>query len=72
MKVQQILLAKRCAHRPGASLAALQFVTLVANLGGYIGKSSGGPPGSIVIARGFGRVLTAAAALTTAKKLGDL
>ena len=67
-----ILLTKRCDHRPGASLTALQFVTLVANLGGYTGKSSGGPPGSIVIARGFERVLTAAAALTAAKKLGDL
>lgn len=67
-----ILLTKRCAHRPGASLTAMQFVTLVANLGGYTGKSSGGPPGSIVIARGFDRVLAAATALTTAKKLGNL
>ena len=28
-------------------------VTWLANLGGYTGKSSGGPPGPIVIGRGF-------------------
>ncbi len=35
-------------------------VRWIADLGGYTGKSSGGPPGSIIIARGFERVRDAA------------
>jgi hypothetical protein len=35
-------------------------VRWIADLGGYTGKSSGGPPGSITIARGFQRVRDAA------------
>ena len=51
-----ILLTARCKWKLGAELTAEQFVGLVANLGGYTGKSSGGPPGSIVIRRGFEHV----------------
>jgi hypothetical protein len=40
-----------------------QAVRWIADLGGYTGKSSGGPPGSITIGRGFARVLTVAEAL---------
>jgi hypothetical protein len=58
-----ILLTKRCKWKPGASLTAEQFVLLVANLGGYTGKSSGGPPGAIVIRRGLDRVEASAATL---------
>jgi hypothetical protein len=53
-----ILLTERCKWKPGDALTAEQFVRLVANLGGYTGKSSGGPPGSIVIRRGFEQVET--------------
>jgi hypothetical protein len=35
-------------------------VRWIADLGGYTGKSSGGPPGSITIARGFERIQDAA------------
>jgi len=48
-----ILLTPKCRWQPGADLTAAEFVGLVANLGGYTGKSSGGPPGSIVLRRGF-------------------
>ena len=42
----------------------LEEATLwVAQLGGYTGKSSGGPPGSIVLARGFKEVAAAVRAL---------
>ncbi|WP_394827214.1 hypothetical protein [Pendulispora albinea] len=37
-----------------------QATLWIAELGGYTGRSSGGPPGSIPIARGLERVLIAA------------
>jgi hypothetical protein len=40
-----------------------QAVRWLADLGGYTGKSSGGPPGAITIARGLHDVLVAAAAI---------
>ena len=58
-----ILLTEGCKWRPGDNLTAEQFVRLVADLGGYTGKSSGGPPGSIVIRRGFEQVETSARTL---------
>jgi len=64
-----ILLTSRCRWPIGAELNAAEFVLLVANLGGYTGKSSGGPPGSIVIRRGFDQVLAASRALEAMSKL---
>ncbi|HXS15600.1 MAG TPA: IS4 family transposase [Polyangiaceae bacterium] len=64
-----ILLTTRCRFKPGDELNTAEFVLLVANLGGYTGKSSGGPPGSIVIKRGFDQVLAAGRALEAASKL---
>jgi hypothetical protein len=40
----------------------------VADIGGYTGKSSGGPPGIRVIARGFERVEAAAVAIASLRK----
>jgi hypothetical protein len=62
-----IVLTERCKWKPGAELTIEQFVLLVANIGGYTGRSSGGPPGSIVIARGLDRVTAAAAAFAAAR-----
>ncbi len=64
-----ILLTSNCKWKPGAELNAGQFVLLVANLGGYTGKSSGGPPGSIVIKRGFDDVLAASRAIEALSQL---
>lgn len=51
-------------YRPGHTPSIAQAVRWIAELGGYTGaKSSGGPPGTIVIARGLQRVHTAALAL---------
>lgn len=46
-----------------AALTLGQAVRWVAELGGYTGKSSGGPPGVVVIVRGLIEVLAAAKAL---------
>jgi hypothetical protein len=45
-----------------------QMVDLVAKLGGYTGKSSGGPPGPTTLARGLRRVIDAAK--VTARLMG--
>lgn len=62
-----IVLTERCKWKLGQPLTIEQFVLLVANIGGYTGRSSGGPPGSIVIARGLDRVTAAAAGLAAAR-----
>jgi hypothetical protein len=49
-----------------------QAVLWIAELGGYTGKSSGGPPGSVTIRRGFDDVLTAAAVIDALEKAGRL
>ena len=58
-----ILLKRRIKKRnervPGAMPTIGQATLWVAQLGGYTGKSSGGPPGSITIRRGLDRLLPA-------------
>ena len=46
-------------------LTLSKVVRWIADLGGYTGKSSGGPPGQKVIARGLDQVVPAAKALQT-------
>ena len=50
---------KKCTETiPTTGMPSIgQAVRWIAELGGYTGKSSGGPPGSITIARGFERLL---------------
>lgn len=48
-----ILLSETKKWKPGDDPDLETFVALVAQLGGYTGKSSGGPPGSITIGRGL-------------------
>lgn len=54
---------KRTETVPVAMPTIEQAVRWIADLGGYTGTSSGGPPGSITIRRGFERVSAAATAL---------
>jgi hypothetical protein len=50
------------------SVPTIHEVTLwIAQVGGYTGKSSGGPPGSVTLARGLDRVSTTARALEALK-----
>jgi hypothetical protein len=52
----------------GARPTLGEMTRWVADIGGYTGKSSGGPPGIRVIARGFERVEAAAVAVATLRK----
>lgn len=56
----------------GVSLGARptlgEMTRWVADIGGYTGKSSGGPPGIRVISRGFERVAAAAVAIASLRK----
>jgi hypothetical protein len=46
-----------------------QVVAWLADIGGYVGKSSGGPPGAIVIARGLDRIASVARILADGAEL---
>jgi hypothetical protein len=58
-----ILIRKPARVRRGASVTIADAVRWLADLGGYTGKSSGGPPGAIVIARGLDHIQSAAVLL---------
>lgn len=51
-----IILSRTRKYEPGQDLTLQQAVTVIAEAGGYTGKSSGGPPGSTTIRRGLDRV----------------
>jgi hypothetical protein len=67
-EIEALLLLKRKQKKrtedvPDAMPSIGQAVRWLADLGGYTGKSSGGPPGSVTIGRGFARVQAAAEVL---------
>jgi Transposase DNA-binding len=51
-----VRLARPHDHTRGATPTIAQAVYWIARIGGYTGKSSGGPPGALVIARGLRRI----------------
>jgi len=61
--VAAIVLSETQRFKVGDVLTLEQAVRLIADIGGYTGKSSGGPPGARVIQRGLDRVLPAARVL---------
>jgi len=66
-----VLRRKRTAFQLGDVPTLGELVRMIADLGGYTGKSSGGPPGPTVIARGLERIDVAAQvvkAMRTRKK----
>lgn len=65
-----ILLSRHPGYARGDELTLAQAVRLIADLGGYTGKSSGGPPGTRVIQRGLDRVLAGAALLEALQRSG--
>jgi hypothetical protein len=54
---------RRLKQIPDDQLTLSQAVVWVAELGGYTGKSSGGPPGAVTISRGLEKVMLAATVL---------
>jgi hypothetical protein len=62
-----IILTKTKRHRIADNLTLQQAVWLIAQVGGYTGKSSGGPPGAQTIARGLQFVAPAAAVLAATR-----
>jgi hypothetical protein len=73
-EVQAIVLLKRRAGRKIANgnPTLLQATLWLAELGGYTGKSSGGPPGTVTLARGLLRVRAAADAIEMLRAEGKL
>lgn len=67
-----ILLRRPTAVSLGASVTLGQLVRWIADIGGYTGKSSGGPPGIRVISRALDRVDAAAEALRVTRGATDL
>jgi hypothetical protein len=63
---------KRTETIPDAVPTLAQATLWLAELGGYTGKSSGGPPGSITIRRGLDYIAPAAVALEMLEKEGKL
>jgi len=64
-------LKKRNETLPDATLTIGEATTWIARLGGYTGKSSGGPPGAITIRRGFERVRPAAQVFAALAESGE-
>lgn len=54
---------KPAKYKPGDNPPLGDLVLLLARLGGYVGKSSGGPPGATVIGRGLDRIASFAEGL---------
>jgi Transposase DNA-binding/Transposase DDE domain len=62
--------ALKNVRRSGRSIATIGRITLwIAELGGYTGKSSGGPPGAITLGRGLAQIYPVARALRNVEKL---
>ncbi|HET9621127.1 MAG TPA: IS4 family transposase, partial [Kofleriaceae bacterium] len=66
-----IALRKPKGVAPGATPTLGEVTRWIADIGGYTGKSSGGPPGIRVLSRGFDRVEAAASALTNLRELSQ-
>ncbi len=66
-----IVTRKRTGRSPGDVPTIGQAVTWLAEIGGYTGKSSGGPPGATVITRGLLRIEALAAYLEIQRSDAD-
>lgn len=69
---EKLLPAKYLIWQPGDEMSSKDFVYLLACFGGYTGKSSGGPPGTITIRRGLEYLTPAVAALEAASAFENL
>jgi hypothetical protein len=67
-----IALRKPKGVTPGATPTLGEVTRWIADIGGYTGKSSGGPPGIRVLSRGFDRVEAAAIAFANLRELSRI
>jgi hypothetical protein len=65
-----IVLSRTKRYGVGAVITLEQAVALIAAIGGYTGKSSGGPPGVRVIQRGLEEVIVGARLLDALRRSG--
>lgn len=63
-----LVVTKKTPYRPGEVPTIAEAVDWLAKIGGYTGKSSGGPPGPTVIARGLERIQLLAEHLANQEK----
>lgn len=66
-EVEAVLVLKAPKRKTRGMPTIAEAVRWIADLGGYTGKSSGGPPGALVIARGLHRVEPLAYAIATGR-----
>lgn len=66
-EVKAVLVLKAPKRKTQGMPTIAEAVRWIADLGGYTGKSSGGPPGALVIARGLHRVEPLAYAIATGR-----
>ena len=59
------------APRPQRTGTLAWAIAVIADMGGYTGKSSGGPPGPLVLARGYRRMCDRAAGFEAAWRIRD-
>ena len=62
---------KRAESAPTVALSIAQATYWIARLGGYTGKSSGGPPGAITLRRGLEKLRAAVAGVLAVEGLRD-
>jgi len=63
--------SKRQKPRPERIGSMAWAVAVIADMGGYTGKSSGGPPGPLVLARGLERMVERAEGFAAAMRIRD-
>lgn len=71
LEIKAIVRLKKKRNVAHARLTVGSLTTWVAELGGYTGKQSGGPPGFLTLGRGLRRVRDAAAVLEPLEEIGE-
>jgi hypothetical protein len=66
-EIRAVLALKKKRRKPSATVTIADMTTWIAELGGYTGRSSGGPPGFINLNRGLRRIRDATELLASLK-----
>ena len=67
-EIEAVIALKDLRRRRRKSISIGQLTQWIAELGGYTGKSSGGPPGAITLGRGLAQVIPVARAIRNLSK----